>query len=61
MDIVLMSNEPLKPAAPVTWDDCNNMEIPDIHPVHCSIGFEEENIYKINNHYRKLYFKIKLL
>ncbi|XP_014210281.1 39S ribosomal protein L37, mitochondrial isoform X2 [Copidosoma floridanum] len=49
MDMMLMCEKPLTPSGHFNEEVINSMEIPNLHPLHCSIGLDEENIYKLNN------------
>lgn len=49
-DFVLLSKEPLNP---VTHQSTREFDLPDIHPIKPTITLNEENIYVLDNIYRK--------
>lgn len=55
MDIMLMSEKPLRISDKVANESSNNMALPSIHPMHYSVGIRKTNhFYKYEDCYRKL-------
>ena len=53
MDVMLMSNTPLRPAGQVNKEDHITMELPSISPLLPVIGLKKKNIYELKHLYRK--------
>lgn len=51
MDVMVLSKSPLKPAKQITNQDVDTL--PSLHPMHHSIGLTKEQIYNIEDLYRK--------
>lgn len=49
-DTVLLSEKPL---SPITNQNLNEFELPDIFPIKSTVTLNEENIYVMKNIYRK--------
>ncbi|CAB0030064.1 unnamed protein product [Trichogramma brassicae] len=45
MDLMLLSKETLKPNMEVNEEVCKKIIVPDMHPLHPSIGFDENHFY----------------
>lgn len=50
-DTVLVSRKPL---SSVTDEPTQDHELPNLHPIHYTATLKEENIYELQNIYRKL-------
>ncbi|KAJ8673383.1 hypothetical protein QAD02_004645 [Eretmocerus hayati] len=49
MDLALMAPDILKPMGQVSEDICKSMTLPDLHPLHYSLGLQQDHFYNSEN------------